>query len=56
MRNTMLWIAAFATFTTAACAQDIAGDWQGEAGRYRYVLRVGEPDDGGRKATLTQID
>jgi non-heme chloroperoxidase len=50
MRDTLLWIAAFVTFAFGACAQDISGDWQGEAGRYRYVLRTGE------KATLTQID
>lgn len=56
MRNTMLCIAAFAMFTAGAYTQDIAGDWQGEAGRYQYVLSVGEPNSGGWKATLTQID
>lgn len=56
MRNTLLWIAAFAIFASGASAQDISGDRQGEAGRYRYVLHVGEPDGGSPKATLTKID
>ena len=43
MRNTMVWTAAFATVMAGACAQDIAGIWQGEAGQDRYVLRVGAP-------------
>jgi non-heme chloroperoxidase len=56
MRDTLLWIAAFVTFAFGACAQDISGDWHGEAGRYQYVLHVDKPDSGGQKATLTQID
>ena len=47
----------FATLSASAlCAQDIAGDWQGEAGRYRYVLHVTKPANGSLSGTLTMID
>src|SRR5579863_2971732 len=57
MKNTTLWITAFAALSAGALrAQDIAGDWQGEAGRYRYVLHVTKPDSSGGNPTLTMID
>jgi len=57
MKNTTLWIAAFATLSSGLLrAQDIAVDWQGEAGRYRYVLHVTKPGSGGGNPTLTMID
>ena len=57
MKNMTLWIAAFATLSSGLLrAQDIAVDWQGEAGRYRYVLHVTKPGSGGGNPTLTMID
>ncbi|HLG97987.1 MAG TPA: hypothetical protein VKX49_16855 [Bryobacteraceae bacterium] len=56
MSRTTLRLATLATLTAAVYAQDISGDWQGEAGRYRYLLQVPKPAAAGSNATLTLID
>jgi len=57
----MLWLGTLAALLVLpACAQDIAGDWQGTVkaggGELRLIVKIGESASGGWKATLYSID
>jgi non-heme chloroperoxidase len=61
MRRSCLWIALFFTLLRGgACAQEIAGDWQGTlkvgARELRLIVHIEKGDGGAWKATLASID
>src|SRR5580700_5048832 len=60
MKKIIIAAAVILSGVCAACAQDVAGDWQGtlHAGvaDLRLVLHITKSDAGGLKATLDSVD